>query len=89
MSKWKALGFLGLAGLALACGGPQGGGKEAEGPAEKAGKELDDAAGNVKETGDKVGNKLGDAIGGATEDVKGKLGDEPKDAGAPPPKDGG
>jgi hypothetical protein len=89
MRRWKALSSVGLAMLVAACGGSREGGKEAEGPAERAGKKLDHAAGNVKETGDEVGESVGSAIGGATDDVKGKLGiDDPKDAG-PSPKDGG
>jgi hypothetical protein len=89
MRRWKTLSSVGLA-MLVACGGSQEGGKEAEGPAERAGKKLDEAAGNVKETGDDVGEKVGNTIGGAGEDVKGKLGlDDAKDAGAAPPKDGG
>jgi hypothetical protein len=90
MRRWKALSSAGLATLLAACGGSREGGKEVEGPAERAGKKLDEAAGNVKETGDEVGEKVGNTIGGAGEDVKGKLGiDDAKDAGAAPPKDGG
>jgi hypothetical protein len=88
MRRWQVPSSVGVLALVAACGGSQQGGKE--GPAERAGKKLDHAAGNVKETGEEVGESLGKAFGGAAEDVKGKLGsDDAKDAGAAPPKDGG
>ena len=90
MRRWQVLSSVGVVALVVACGRSQQGGKDAEGPAERAGKKLDNAAGNVKETGEEVGESVGNAIGGATDDVKGKLGfDDAKDAGAAPPKDGG
>jgi hypothetical protein len=87
MRRWQVLSSVGVVALVAACGGSRQG---AEGPAERAGKKLDEAAGNVKETGDEVGEKVGNTIGGAGEDVKGKLGiDDAKDAGAAPANDGG
>jgi hypothetical protein len=82
--------------LVFACGGSQQhtDGNEKEGAAERAGKDLDHAAADVKGTGDKVGSEVGESLGNAGEDVKNKLGiGESRDAGAPKdagvPKDGG
>ena len=66
-----------------ACGGSQQGAPN-EGAAERAGKKLDEAAHDVKETGDEVGEKVGDSLGRANDAVRDELHlHDGKDAGAP------
>jgi len=90
MTRFLTIGLIGF--LALAgCGGSQQTPNGGEGAAERAGKDFDKAAGNVKETGDEVGSKVGNTLGHANDDIRDKLGiDESKDAGAASTsKDGG
>lgn len=90
MTRWIVVSgaLLTLAG----CGSSQQEPKNQEGAGERAGKKLDEAAGDIKKTGDEVGSEVSKSFGDASKDIKGKLGveDDAKDAGAASAtKDGG
>jgi hypothetical protein len=90
MTRFVTVVLVAFAALA-GCGGSQRNPDSGEGAAERAGKDFDKAAGNVKKTGDEVGSKVGKTLGHANDDIRDKLGvDDEKDAGAATtPKDGG
>ena len=92
MTRWVLLASALSISFVAACGSSQQEPKSQEGAGERAGKKLDEAAGDIKRTGDDVGSEVGKSFGDASKDIKGKLGvdDETKDAGAASsPRDGG
>ena len=73
----------------VACGGGQKSAESAEddqGPAERAGRTLDEAAHDIHEKGDEVGQEVDESFSEAGRDVKKKIGDDPH---APAPKNDG
>jgi uncharacterized protein YjbJ (UPF0337 family) len=66
MKRWISVMFVGAA--LLGCGGSQP--PQPEGPAEKAGKAVDDAADEVKEKTEDAADKAGDKVEEAGDKVE-------------------